>query len=255
MTLLPSAEQVAATVGEPPAAVRDLAAGRPVTGVWRNEVGGTTFRLGDDAHVKWAPRGSGVDLLTEARRLRWAGRFVTVPRVIGTGADADGEWLQTTTIPGTTAVAERWRADPLTAARAIGRGLRQLHDRLPVASCPFDWGPATRLRQRSAETGRPVADLEAELGPPPPLDRLVVCHGDACAPNTLLTPAGDVAGHVDLGDLGVADRWADLAVASWSATWNYGPGFEVPLLAAYGVEPDPVRIAYHRALWGESPVS
>jgi kanamycin kinase len=64
----------------------------------------------------------------------------------------------------------------------------------------------------------------------PPADGLVVCHGDSCAPNTLLTGDGRWSGHVDLGALSVADRWADLAVATWSTTWNYGPGWEMPLL-------------------------
>ena len=74
----------------------------------------------------------------------------------------------------------------------------------------------------------------------PPVDRLVVCHGDACCPNTLLGPAWACwLAHVDLGGLGTADRWADLAVATWSTAWNYGPGWEPVLLDAYGVEPDP----------------
>ncbi|HXC82820.1 MAG TPA: phosphotransferase [Trebonia sp.] len=59
----------------------------------------------------------------------------------------------------------------------------------------------------------------------PPVDKLVVCHGDACAPNTILADDGRWSGHVDLGVLGTADRWADLAVAAWSAGWNYGPGW------------------------------
>jgi len=41
-----------------------------------------------------------------------------------------------------------------------------------------------------------------------------------------------------LGALGVADRWADLAVATWSLEWNYGPGWQSVLLEAYGVESD-----------------
>jgi kanamycin kinase len=83
----------------------------------------------------------------------------------------------------------------------------------------------------------------------PPVDQAVVCHGDACAPNTLLTEKGRWSGHVDLGELGVADRWADLAVATWSTEWNYGPGFEQVLLAAYGVRADPDRTRYYRLLW------
>jgi kanamycin kinase len=77
----------------------------------------------------------------------------------------------------------------------------------------------------------------------------VVCHGDACAPNTLLTVDGHWSGHVDLGLLGTADRWADLAVATWSTEWNYGPGWEQLLLDAYGIAADPERARYCRLLW------
>ena len=76
-----------------------------------------------------------------------------------------------------------------------------------------------------------------------------MCHGDACCPNTLVGEDGRWAGHVDLGALGVADRWADLAVATMSTAWNYGPGWEADLLAAYGIEPDPERMDYYRKLW------
>src|SRR5207248_3950365 len=82
----------------------------------------------------------------------------------------------------------------------------------------------------------------------PPIDQLVVCHGDACAPNTIID-AGTWSGHVDLGCLGLADRWADLAIATWSTEWNYGPGWDQALLDAYGIEPDPERTAYYRLLW------
>ncbi|GGM00479.1 hypothetical protein [Nakamurella endophytica] len=51
----------------------------------------------------------------------------------------------------------------------------------------------------------------------------------------------------------MADRWADLAVATWSTVWNYGPGHEAAVLEAYGVEPDPVRTAYYRLLWDLTP--
>jgi kanamycin kinase len=59
-----------------------------------------------------------------------------------------------------------------------------------------------------------------------------VCHGEACAPNTIID-ARAWSGHVDLGSLGLADRWADLAIATWSTEWNYGPRWERALLNAY----------------------
>jgi kanamycin kinase len=87
---------------------------------------------------------------------------------------------------------------------------------------------------------------------------LVVCHGDACAPDTLIDADGRYSGHVEFGSLGIADRWADLAVATLSLGWNYpgstSPGsWEDELLAAYGIERpstlEAVRIDYYRRLW------
>lgn len=99
-------------------------------------------------------------------------------------------------------------------------------------------------------------DWRPDRGQPPPEiepAQRVVCHGDACAPNTLIDHAGRWAGHVDLGGLGIGDRWADLAIATWSTEWNYGPGWEGTLLAAYGIPPDPERTRLYRALWGSAP--
>jgi kanamycin kinase len=83
----------------------------------------------------------------------------------------------------------------------------------------------------------------------PRVRRLVVCHGDACAPNTLLDDDGGWAGHVDLGSLGVADRWADLSIATYSLGWNYGPGYDHLVYDAYGIDEDRDRVAYYRLLW------
>jgi kanamycin kinase len=69
----------------------------------------------------------------------------------------------------------------------------------------------------------------------------------------LIDNFGNCSGHVDLGDLGVADRWADLAIATWSLDWNYGPGWQHVLLDAYGIAPDEKRISYYRLLWDLSP--
>ena len=230
-----------------PAAVTQLAGAAPLRGVWESQVGGLTFEIDagpERRFVKWAPAGSGIDLAHEARRLAWASAFTTVPEVLDQGADASGDWLLTRGLPGENAVSDRWRADPARAVAAIGAGLRAFHDALPLAGCPFSWSAEERLAR---------AGPSAALPPAPPVDRLVVCHGDACAPNTLIGDDGRWSGHVDLGALGVADRWADLAVATWSTEWNYGPGWEEPLLDAYGIAPDPLRTDWYRRLWDACP--
>ncbi len=212
-----------------PPEVAALADDAPVECVWVNELGGLTFAIGD-TFVKWAPPGSDLPLHDEAERLEWASQYVRVPRVV----DAGPTWIRTTKLPGRSAVA----IEPSTAVRAIGEGLRALHDALPVDACPFSW---------SVESRR--ARAHGEIGDPPPIDQLVVCHGDACAPNTLVDERGRCGGHVDIGRMGLADRWADIAVATYSTIWNYGDGWEDELLAAYGIAPDPDRTRYYRTLW------
>lgn len=85
-----------------------------------------------------------------------------------------------------------------------------------------------------------------------PIDRPVVCHADACCPNPVLDYAGHPTAHVDLSALGSGDRWADIAVASMSTTWNVGVGWDGVDAYAYGIEPDPVRLDYCRRLWNET---
>lgn len=251
-----------------PEPVAAYAAGRKVQAVWQNEVGGLTFQIGrgeEREFFKWSPHSAAVDLTGETVRLRWAAPYITVPRVLTEGEDATSAWFISAGLPGSSAVDERWLRDPATAVAAIGKGLRAMHERLPVESCPFDWSAQARLE--SAHTRAAAGKIDPEqwhedhrhlgtveralerLADIPPVTEFVVCHGDSCAPNTLIGEDGEWSGHVDLGALGIADRWADLAIATWSTRWNYGPGWEEPLLDAYGVDPDPVRIAYYRLLW------
>lgn len=228
-----------------PARVRELAGAAALTPVWLNGEGGLTFRTDDGRYLKHGPLSTETSVADEVARLAWAGPYTPVPRVLASGRDATHEWLVTAAIDGESAVTERWRAEPATAVRAVGAGLRAVHDALPAADCPFDWSVPARIAN-AARRGILVPDA---LRTPPPVDRLVVCHGDACCPNTLLDAAGRWTAHVDLGSLGVADRWADIAVASMSTEWNYGPGWEDALIEAYGVEPDRARLAYYRDLW------
>lgn len=211
-----------------PQIVDELAGGREVTAVWLNGFGGVTYSLAGEEFVKVYPIEHEALLVAEAERLRWAVEFHPVPRVLASGPG----WLHTVALPGRSAVDPHWIARPRTATRAIGEALRRLHDSLPIESFPFgrpSWVPADA----------PSADL------------FVVCHGDACSPNTLIGDDAQWTGHVDFADLGVADRWADLAVAALSLEQNFEEGLEAELLDAYDVEADDERMAYYRARWEE----
>lgn len=214
---------------------------------WLNSVGGLTFSIASggpgssiDFYAKWNPLSSGESLADEAERLRWIEGRHPAPRVVALVTNSTEEVLITEALPGESAVSEVWKDNSRIALRALGAGLRRLHE-LPVSECPFDWGIDARLS---------IADADASaLCEAPPVDRLVVCQGDPCAPNTLLDRDGSFLAHVDLARLGTADRWADLAVMSMSLGWNFENYDERDFWEAYGVEPDAQRIDFYRKLW------
>jgi kanamycin kinase len=205
--------------------------------LWRNELGGLTFRLGS-RFVKWNPTRTGINLVRERVRLEWIATRHPAPIVVDWGTDDDAQWLVTEALPGESAVGDKWRARRGDAIGAIAAGLRALHD-VPVDDFPDGWTSEVWVGRRPES-----------LGTPPAMERPVLVHGDACAPNTLISDAGEWVGNVDFGDLALGDRWADLAIASLSLDWNFGEGHQGELFRAYGIEPDERRIRYYRELWG-----
>ena len=250
-----------------PDSVMKYAIGRELSVVWLNELCGLTCRVRDAdkvTFIKWAPSSSEIDLNVERTKLRWAMSYTPVPKVVEFGEDTEGSWLVTEGIDAENAVSDRWKREPALAVSAIGRGLRAMHDALPIASCPFSWSTEDRVSKARGRIIRSEThpskwhqefqdlSMEAaliELDFLPSVDQLVVCHGDACAPNTLINTNGEWVGHVDLERLGVSDRWADIAIAAWSTQWNYGPGWENLLYDSYGIDPDLEKIRFYRLLW------
>ena len=148
-----------------PDAVRALAGDDVTTPVWRNELGGLTFRLdGADGtrFAKWVPAGTPeIDLSGEAARLAWVGDRAPVPHVLAQGSDDDGAWLVTRAVPGRSAVEPRWVADPATAALAIGSrpdalGVDQF---IAVGSAGFPSDPQILSNPQNAEALRMYATL------------------------------------------------------------------------------------------------
>jgi kanamycin kinase len=235
---------------------------------WESGPGVSTWLMsgpdGQQRYLKTAPADAAVPLRAEAVRLRWArGAGLPVPAVLAACRAGPAEWLLTESLPGCSAVDPALMAEPELLVPLLADGLRRFHQ-APASDCPFRFGIAealARVDERVQAGQIKPEDMHAEhahLSPAaalaelerlrPGSEDLVVCHGDYCLPNVLVS-GHTVAGFVDLGELGVADRWWDLAVGSWSVTWNLGPGWEELFLASYGVARDDRRIASYRLLY------
>ena len=142
---------------------------------------------------------------------------------------------------------------------ALGRGLRRFHDELPVDACPFD----ARLDVLLASAERRVAAGgvdPATLGPtyrrhtPDELLEHLLAMRPAEPTTTSWSPTAtracptcwstraaiEVTGIVDLGRLGVSDRYRDLAIVARSLVQNLGPEVGPVFFDAYGSpHPDP----------------
>lgn len=204
-----------------------------------------------------------ITVADDCERTRWAYDYLPVPRIIDCGTAEGVDWMVNTGLPGVDATSERFRDDPESLVTTLARGLRRFHE-APVDGCPFDFRLDTQMahvRRRVAEGKIDPTDMHEEFTHHTPasaletLERLmpadedlVVCHSDYCLPNIMVID-GEVVGYMDLGELGVSDRWWDIAVGAWSVTWNLGPGHEDRFYGAYGIEPDPDRIAFYRLLY------
>ena len=226
---------------------------------------------------------SGVaDLAAERDRITWlAGTGFPSATVVdwleptptqldGPGSSSGGACLVTSAVPGVPGdslpPASRERA-----MRSLGATLRELHS---LVDCPFERplaeviASAADVVRRGAVNPAYLTDEWRRLQPAELLDQVVaerpyiesvlepaVCHGDACLPNVFFDPETlEVTGLIDLGRLGVADRYSDLALITIQLhdEWSADPA---PFLEAYGVPaPDPRRLHFYRLLdpltWG-----
>ncbi|WBQ04311.1 aminoglycoside 3'-phosphotransferase [Kribbella sp. CA-293567] len=211
------------------------------------------------------------ELLAERDRAEWlASTSVPGARVLDWIESAEGAALLTSAVPGVTAGDLPW-SEKLVAS--LARAVRAVHE-LPVESCPFERrlvdvvAQAEDVVRRGAvnpdfltDDARLVAPEEllarvrAALPAVQAAQELVVCHGDACLPNFLFDPDTlEWTGTIDVGRLGVADRYSDLALvkAQLEDEWSVDAA---AFFAAYGVvEPDAERLAFHLLLdaltWG-----
>lgn len=232
--------------------------------VWRCTTEGSP-----SLYLKTASLAASLHLDHEAARLRWMKqRELRVPVVSAYTRSGAAEYLLLEELPGVPASDAVWTSRVPELVTALGTGLAHLH-RASTAGCPFDQRIArqveeARLRLASGavreddfdeiRAGRRATDLFTELiSSVPHGEDLVLGHGDFCLPNVILrdAPRGhvEVAGFVDCGRAGVADRHQDLALAVRSILRNIGPGWVQPFLDAYGMPiPRPEMLSFFTLL-------
>lgn len=233
------------------------------------QAGGAVYRLHGnptkpDLFLKQG-RGDAADEITdEMARLLWLNGHLPAPSVVNFVRTVGEAWMLTTAVPGQTA-AQALRAKAgagQDVVDGLARFMRRLHA-VPVNACPFNGDHAYRLVRARARIDADLVDADdfdteregwtaedvwTEIQTLLPLqgDR-VVTHGDFSLDN-LMIREGEVTGCIDVGRMGVADRYQDLAIL-WNSLGEFGPELQARLLEQYGVEePDQRRLRFHLLL-------
>ena len=205
------------------------------------------------------------ELLAEKECLEWLQERLPVPEVYAFHTDERQSFLILSEIPGLESCNAMFERDIPALVRLLAEGLRLIHS-VEIANCPFDrrLDHTIALAKRRVEAGlvdesdfdeqrreaRANELFETLIKSRPEVEDVVFTHGDYCLPNImigLLPPR--IAGCIDWGRAGIADRYQDLALAARSLAHNFGPGWEPLLWEAYGLQTvDSAKIEFYKLL-------
>jgi aminoglycoside phosphotransferase len=209
-----------------------------------------------DAYLKVGEIAKNSDLSRERDVLEWLDGKVSVPKVLAFELSAGAEALLLSEVAGVPAsdyVADNAQAGRVTDfLKKAAQAMRRIHD-IPIVDCSFD----QRLDSKFAKAWENIqngfvdeSDFDAErLGKTaeqiyrelnaerPDNEDLVFTHGDLCLPN-IIVKDGEIAGFLDFGRGGIADRYQDIALFLRSFNFNCPVGLdcEKVFCTAYGIE-------------------
>lgn len=233
------------------------------------EAGASVYRVrlagGEALYLKFGTGRVAHDVADEAARLRWLAGRIPSTRVRLFTCTEDAAWLLTEVLPGLTG--DQWLAREPGRWPLIVRGLagymRRLHA-LPVDECPFDAGQRVTLAAAARNVADGIVDeddfdperlgrtaesvLEEALRLAPDRPGRVVTHGDFSLGNFVLDEAGAVTGCIDVGRLGVANRYQDIAIL-WGNLREVDHDAPRLLLQELGIaEVDERKLLFHLCL-------
>ncbi|WP_040005495.1 APH(3') family aminoglycoside O-phosphotransferase [Fibrisoma limi] len=225
-----------------------------------------TFRLEgpESFYLKINPVDPWGGLKTEADALVWLRAYLPAPEVVYYERLTGIDYLLIRELVGSPASADEWKTNPKRLAETLAVSMLALHS-LEPASCPFDQRTDTKLREVTSLVQRGLVDaddfddenqartpehiLEQLYAEQPADDDLVVTHGDFCLPNLILTD-WRLSGFIDVGGLGVGDRYQDLALCLRDLADELGTNrYDACFLSAYGLRAvDTDKLRYFRLL-------
>ena len=171
--------------------------------------------------------------------VNWLGHSIPLPSIPAYCKQGGRAYILMTKVVGDMLCSEENMADPEMIIKLAAKGMKQLWE-IDVHECPYT---TSRLDERlkvaeynvvngfvDVENAEPETfgpkgfrnpeELLEWLKSNRPKEDIVLTHGDFSLPNVLVKD-GRVSGFIDLGKMGPADRWQDIAIAIRSLEHNF----------------------------------
>ena len=221
--------------------------------VTEGESNAQVFRLSvTDRYLKISEKNTRYPVLDEKKRLDWLAGRVPVPEVLHYAENETHQFLLTSALDSLHPMHDKLNWSPQDRIRVLADAARKFHS-LPVSECPFSWRIPeqieaarkyinstkikTHLLEKQWQHHTPQSLFEIVLALKPQNEDLVVAHGDLYPVNMRVSSAEKtILGYIDVGRMGIADRYTDLALIANAIRWHYGAGWIPYFFRAYGID-------------------
>ena len=205
--------------------------------------------------------------------MEWLSNRLLVPKVLGFARDDKKNYLLMSRLHGKMAHDPSLLSNQDRAITLLAEAMKLLW-KVDISDCPYNSNLDYKLKQAEYNVKNMVdmelvepetfgkdgfhspEDLLQWLYENRPEEDLAFTHGDFCLPNVFLNE-NSVAGFIDLGKCGVADRWVDIAICYRSLKSNLNGKYgAAPILNSkpellfekLGLEPNWEKIRYYMLL-------
>ena len=251
-----------------PATLQALIAADAWHEISEGESDARVFRLtGADGvrYLKIAPHDAQFQVKADKVRLDWLAGRVSVPQVLHYAEDHTHQFLLMSALDGLHPMHDdlNWSAED--RIHFLAQAAQRFHA-LPIAGCPFAFGVDAQLAaaRHNVENGLVRTDLfepqwqdftpqslfEKLVSLKPDREDLVVVHGDLYPMNIRVHPTQKtLLGYIDVGGMGISDRYTDLAVIANAIEWHLGETWIERFFHAYGIETiDTPKLRFYQLL-------
>lgn len=230
---------------------------------------GASVYLFEDMVLKVQSNGPETD--NEYRMMTWLEGKLPVPKVIEYSKANKLSYLLMSRCPGEAACSDALMRRPLRQSELLADAIRQIWS-IDQTECPSMQTLDVKLRRAEYNVINGLVDVnncEPEtfgsggfknpeslltwLTDNKPHEELVLSHGDLCLPN-IFCQNEKLSGLIDLGRMGQADKWCDIALCYRSLKNNYNGRYTGKQISGYHsedlfdalqIQPDWERIRYY----------